>query len=72
MSGLDKGSVDLRRLRYFIAVCDHRGFSRASSAAGVAQPALTRQVKLLEKQLGLPLITRTGRGRNRPMRAASC
>lgn len=58
----EKAAVDLRRLRYFIAVCDHGGFSRASSSVGIAQPALTRQIKLLEKEIGLPLINRTGRG----------
>jgi len=49
-------------LRYFIAVCNSGGFSRAASVIGVAQPALTRQIKLLEQEVGLPLITRTGRG----------
>lgn len=59
----DPGSgLDLRRLRYFIAVCECGGFSRASSVIGVAQPALTRQVKLLEGEVGLPLIIRTARG----------
>lgn len=59
----DQGSgLDLRRLRYFIAVCECGGFSRAASVIGVAQPALTRQVKLLEGEVGLPLIIRTARG----------
>ncbi|WP_137929646.1 LysR family transcriptional regulator [Mesorhizobium comanense] len=54
--------IDLRRLRYFIAVCEHGGFSRASQSIGVAQPSLTRQIKLLEKEVGIALITRSGRG----------
>jgi len=54
--------IDLRRLRYFIAVCEHGGFSRASQSIGVAQPSLTRQIKLLEKELGISLINRSGRG----------
>jgi DNA-binding transcriptional LysR family regulator len=58
----EKPGVDLRRLRYFLAVCDHGGFSRAAAAIGVAQPALTRQIKLLETEIGLPLIERTRRG----------
>jgi len=58
----EKTSVDLRRLRYFVAVCDHGGFSRAAAAIGVAQPALTRQIQLLEDEVGQPLLTRTGRG----------
>ncbi|MEA2782061.1 MAG: LysR family transcriptional regulator, nitrogen assimilation regulatory protein [Rhodospirillaceae bacterium] len=59
---MEKTGIDLRRLRYFIAVCEHGGFSRASNSIGIAQPSLTRQVKLLEKEIGLPLINRTGRG----------
>ncbi len=54
--------IDLRRLRYFIAVCEHGGFSRASQSIGVAQPSLTRQIKLLEKEVGISLIKRSGRG----------
>jgi LysR family nitrogen assimilation transcriptional regulator len=55
-------SIDMKRLKYFIAVCNNGGFSRAASAIGIAQPALTRQIKLLEKQIGLPLVTRTRQG----------
>ncbi|MFM9860615.1 LysR family transcriptional regulator [Pseudoxanthobacter sp. M-2] len=63
MSAREQGSgLDLRRLRYFVAVCESGGFSRAATVIGVAQPALTRQVKLLEGEVGLPLIIRTARG----------
>lgn len=55
-------SIDIRRLRYFLAVCDHGGFSKAASAIGVAQPVLTRHVQLLEQELGLSLVSRNGRG----------
>jgi LysR family nitrogen assimilation transcriptional regulator len=58
----DRAPLDVRRLRYFVAVCDHGGFSKAASAIGIAQPALTRQVQLLEQELGMPLVRRTGRG----------
>lgn len=54
--------VDIRRLRYFVAVCEHGGLSRAAGAIGIAQPALTRQIKLLEQELGLELFRRNGRG----------
>jgi DNA-binding transcriptional LysR family regulator len=54
--------IDTRRLRYFLAVCDHGGFSKAASAIGVAQPVLTRHVQLLEQELGFPLVSRNGRG----------
>lgn len=51
----------MRRLRYFVAVCEHGGFSRAASAIGVAQPALTRHIKLLETEIGQTLFNRNGR-----------
>lgn len=53
--------MDIRRLRYFRAVCEHGGFSRAAVAVGIAQPALTRQMQLLEQELGVELFTRNGR-----------
>lgn len=56
-----RGSLDMRRLRYFVAVCDHGGFSRAAQATGIAQPALTRQIQALEQELGHPLFARNGR-----------
>lgn len=55
-------AIDVKRLRYFVAVCKHGGFSHAASVIGVAQPALTRQIQLLEREVGLKLITRNGRG----------
>ena len=61
MGKLEKTGIDMRRLRYFLAVCDHGGFSRAAVAIGVAQPALTRQIQLLEQDLGVELVTRNGR-----------
>ncbi|MDH2344201.1 LysR family transcriptional regulator [Bradyrhizobium sp. SSUT77] len=61
-SELEKAEIDLRRLRYFLAVCEHGGFSRASNSIGIAQPSVTRQIKLLEKEIGLPLINRKARG----------
>lgn len=50
-----------RRLGYFLAVCEHSGISKAASAIGVAQPALTRQIKLLEQELDIQLFHRSGR-----------
>lgn len=50
-----------RRLGYFLAVCEHCGISKAASAIGVAQPALTRQIKLLEQELHIQLFRRSGR-----------
>ena len=36
--------IDVKRLRHFVAVSQHGGFSHAANVIGVAQPALTRQV----------------------------
>ena len=61
MALANRQAIDIRRLRYFVAVCDHGGISRAASAIGMAQPALTRQIKLLEEEVGLELLVRKGR-----------
>jgi LysR family nitrogen assimilation transcriptional regulator len=54
--------MDLKQLEYFVAVAEHRSFSRASASLGVAQSALSRQVRALEMELHDILLTRTGRG----------
>jgi DNA-binding transcriptional LysR family regulator len=52
----------LRRLRYFAAVADEGGISRAAVRLHVAQPALSRQIKSLERTLGTALFERDNRG----------
>ncbi|MDO9409176.1 LysR family transcriptional regulator [Patulibacter sp.] len=52
--------LDLRRLSYFVAVATERSFTRAGERLLVAQPALSRQVRLLEDELGTPLLVRGG------------
>lgn len=51
--------TDLRRLQYFLAVAQERNFTRAADRLHVAQPALSRQVRLLEQELGVELLHRT-------------
>ena len=52
----------LRHLRYFAAVAEARHLSRAATALHVAQPALSRQIHDLERELGVPLLDRHSRG----------
>jgi LysR family transcriptional regulator, carnitine catabolism transcriptional activator len=54
--------MDLRRLTYFLAVVDHGGFTRASKALFISQPALSLAVRELEEELGTELLHRLGRG----------
>jgi DNA-binding transcriptional LysR family regulator len=54
--------LDLRLVRYFTAVADHRHFGRAAEALRVAQPSLSRQIRRLEQQLGARLLDRTPQG----------
>src|SRR5580693_9007375 len=62
-SGVSGASIsavtDLRRLQYFLAVARERNFTRAADRLHVAQPALSRQVRLLEQELGVELLHRT-------------
>ncbi len=54
--------VDTRLLRYFAAVAEEGNLTRAAERLFVSQPALTKQIKQLETQLGVPLFTRSRTG----------
>jgi DNA-binding transcriptional LysR family regulator len=54
--------LDLRLVRYFTVVAEHRHFGRAAEALHVAQPSLSRQIRHLEQQLGARLLDRTPQG----------
>ena len=54
--------MDLKQLAYFVRVAELGSFTRAAEALGVAQPALSRQVRQLEVELRQSLLVRNGRG----------
>ena len=54
--------MNLRQLEYFVRVAELGSFSKAALILNIAQPALSRQVRLLETDLHVTLLTRTGRG----------
>ena len=55
-------TVDLKQIEYFVRVAELGSFTRAALALSVAQPALSRQIRLLEVELRQNLLLRNGRG----------
>jgi DNA-binding transcriptional LysR family regulator len=57
-SGLEGSTMQMHQIRYFLALCEERNFTRAARRCGVSQPSLTNAISALERRLGGALFER--------------